>query len=130
MPPLTLDNLKAVCREFTGEIRQKVPAYSAVRIGGVRSYELARAGKEIPARVRNVEVRELEVTGVDLPDVEFNVTCSKGTYIRTLCADIGEKLGCGGHMKALRRTRIGAVTVDRAVTIERASVADLLPSLP
>jgi len=126
----TREQIQAVCGEFLGAIPQQIPAYSAVRIGGVRSYALARAGREIPPRTRNVEVRELEILRIDLPDVEFRVTCSKGTYVRTLCADIGRQLGCGGHLRQLRRIRIGSITVDRAVRLDGVSAGDILPCIP
>ncbi len=122
--------IEEICGQFVGDIEQRVPAYSAVRIGGRRSYELARSGKPIPSRSRRVSVHELKVLAYRHPEVDLKVACSKGTYVRTLCADIGESLGCGAHMKSLRRIRIGAVTIDRAVKLDEAGQKDLLSCLP
>lgn len=124
---LTLLQIERACVHFRGEIEQEVPAYSAVRIRGRRSYEWARAGIAIPRQKRRVTIHELKVTGVRLPDVELDVTCSKGTYIRTLCADLGTQLGCGGHMSQLRRVRAGPFSVDQAVKPEEAGPQHLLP---
>ncbi len=128
--PFPAGRIEQVCGRFVGDIEQRVPAYSAVRIGGRRSYELARSGKPIPPRSRQVSVRELKILAYRHPEVDLKISCSKGTYIRTLCADIGDKLGCGAHMKSLRRIRIGAVTIDRAVKLDEAGQKDILSCLP
>ncbi|MCM8794819.1 MAG: tRNA pseudouridine(55) synthase TruB [Candidatus Omnitrophica bacterium] len=124
------EEIRRAFEKFRGPITQQVPSFSAVRISGKRAYELARAGKEIPPRFRNVDIRELEILRFDPPEVEFRVTCSKGTYIRTLCADIGRELGCGGFLKELRRTRIGTISVDQAVRLDRLEPGRILSVLP
>jgi tRNA pseudouridine55 synthase len=103
---------------FRGEIQQVPPMYSAVKIDGMPLYRSARAGKTIARETRTVFIHELDVLDISGQDVMLRVVCSKGTYIRTLCADIGRALGVGGHLRALQRTRVGPLTLDRAVTID------------
>ena len=91
---------------FLGDYDQVPPMYSALKVGGKKLYELAREGKEVERKARRVRILALEIHGIRLPEVSFSVTCSSGTYIRTLCQDIGERLGCGGCMKSLLRTRV------------------------
>ncbi|MGD9892988.1 MAG: tRNA pseudouridine(55) synthase TruB [Dehalococcoidia bacterium] len=104
--------------EFLGTIEQHPPIYSAIKQGGVPLHRLARAGKAVAPPSRTVTIREVEVTEVDLPRVSFRVTCTKGTYIRSLAHDLGQRLGCGAHLIALRRTMTGGFTLCQAVTIE------------
>ena len=127
VPPLTRDQIEAVCSRFRGEIEQEVPAYSAVRIQGKRFYDLARAGKEVPHRVRRVTVRELKILELHLPEVDLEVTCSSGTYIRTLCADIGAALGCGGHLSRLCRMQVGPFSLRHSVKLEQIGPEHLKP---
>ncbi len=111
---------EAVCEaaySFVGEYDQIPPMYSALKVNGKKLYELARAGKTVERKPRRVQIVKLEILQVELPLVELRVTCSKGTYIRTLCQDIGEKLGCGGAMKSLKRTRVGQFSLESAVTL-------------
>lgn len=96
---------KAVC-SFVGGYDQIPPMYSALKVNGKKLYELARDGQEVERRPRRVTIREILITQLDLPRVHMEVTCSKGTYIRTLCHDIGQVLGCGGIMESLVRTRV------------------------
>ena len=103
---------------FRGEIQQVPPMYSAVKIDGVPLYRSARAGKTVPRETRTVFIHELDVLDVTGQDVGLRVVCSKGTYIRTLCADIGRVLGVGGHLRTLQRTRVGPLTLDGALTID------------
>ena len=124
---LSVHQIEAAFSSFRGEIEQQIPAYSAVRIQGRRSYELARAGIPVPVRTRRVTVRELKILKIQLPDVEFKVSCSKGTYIRTLCADVGAALGCGGHLAQLHRIAIGSFTIDQAVKLEEVEARHILP---
>ena len=91
--------------------------YSALKVDGKKLYELARAGKEVERKPRPVEIKELEILEMALPVVRFRVVCSKGTYIRTLCHDIGERLGCGGAMEALTRSRVGIFGVEDALRL-------------
>lgn len=102
---------------FQGVYHQVPPMYSALKVDGKKLYELARAGKEVERKARAVHIDEIEILEMALPVVKLRVACSKGTYIRTLCADIGEKLGCGGTMKSLKRTRVGNFTLEKAVTL-------------
>lgn len=111
------EEVRAVCMSFVGDYSQVPPMYSALKVNGRRLYELAREGKEVERKARPVVIRELEILELGLPVVKIRVLCSKGTYIRTLCADIGEKLGCGGTMQSLRRTRAGMFCLDQAFTL-------------
>ncbi len=121
--------LLGVLAEFRGEIEQVPPMYSALKRDGKPLYEYARAGVEVERKARHVHIHELELVGQDLPTVDdrfsFAVRCSKGTYVRTLAADIGERLGCGAHLAALRRTAIGAITLDRAHTLDELEKLDV-----
>ncbi len=104
---------------FQGEYHQIPPMYSALKVDGKKLYELARAGKEVERKAREVWIHEIEILEINLPVVKMRVACSKGTYIRTLCADIGTQLGCGGTMKSLQRTRVGNFTLEKAVTLSQ-----------
>ena len=110
--------IAAVLPRFTGPLDQIPPMYSAIKIGGRKLYELARTGKEVERKARQISIFSLELLAVEGCDATLRVHCSKGTYVRTLCHDIGAALGCGGCMAALRRVQAGAYTVDRAVTME------------
>ncbi|MBO5474248.1 MAG: tRNA pseudouridine(55) synthase TruB [Lachnospiraceae bacterium] len=104
-------------RSFVGSYDQIPPMYSALKVNGKKLYELAREGKEIERKPRTVRIEEIEILKLELPLVEFRVVCSKGTYIRTLCHDIGEKLGCGGAMRSLIRSRVGIFRQEDALTL-------------
>lgn len=97
---------------FVGDIDQIPPMYSAIKVGGKKLYELARAGREVERKPRRITVYEIEIKSISLPVVTMRVRCSKGTYIRTLCNDIGERLGCGGAMQHLTRTLVGRFGLD------------------
>ncbi len=117
---VTRAELEAVLPRFTGEIEQIPPMYSAIKIGGRKLYELARRGEEVERKPRPVTIYELEVVEQTAPDAfTLRIRCSKGTYVRTLCHDIGRALGCGGCMSALRRTMAAGFTLADAVTLER-----------
>ncbi|MBR1853754.1 MAG: tRNA pseudouridine(55) synthase TruB [Lachnospiraceae bacterium] len=109
--------VREAAESFVGAYDQVPPMYSALKVDGKKLYELARAGKEIERSARRVEIKELEILDLSLPVVKMRVVCSKGTYIRTLCADIGEKLGCGGAMQSLVRTRVGGFRLEDAITL-------------
>lgn len=111
---------ETIAGQFTGEIMQTPPAHSAIKVGGKRVYELARKGIEVKLESRRVVIKEFSVTRFQLPEVDFRVVCTTGTYIRSLANDLGVALGCGGYLSALRRTRIGEYTVEQAFTIEAA----------
>jgi tRNA pseudouridine55 synthase len=108
--------LREAALRFTGRLLQSPPAHSAVKIGGRRAYELARKGEEVTIKPKEVEIKVFELTGFRLPEVHFRVVCSKGTYIRSLAHDLGQALGCGAYLSALRRTRIGNYRVEDAVS--------------
>lgn len=112
------DEIRRVAETFTGNIEQIPPMVSAIKRGGKRLYKLARKGQEIEREPRPITVHALEIETIDLPFVGFTVRCSKGTYVRTLCADIGDALGCGAHLHNLRRTQSGEYRVDNAVTVD------------
>ena len=115
----TLQTLEAALEGFRGEIQQIPPMYSAVKVDGQRLYDLARKGKTVERKPRPVTIYELELLGQESEtDFRLRCVCSKGTYIRTLCHDIGQTLGCGGVMCALRRTMAAGFTLADAVTIE------------
>ena len=95
-----------VIESFKGTYDQIPPMYSALKVNGKKLYELAREGKEVERKARRITIHEIRILEISLPEVKLEVTCSKGTYIRTLCHDIGQKLGCGGCMKELLRTRV------------------------
>ena len=117
--------LEAVLPQFRGENFQVPPMYSALKVDGKKLYELARKGREVERQPRPITIHELEL-GEQLSgtDWELRVLCSKGTYIRTLCHDIGAALGCGGAMAALRRTKVAGFTIEQAVTLEQVQAAD------
>ncbi|HJH62417.1 MAG TPA: tRNA pseudouridine(55) synthase TruB [Firmicutes bacterium] len=111
--------LEEVLPRFRGEIQQIPPMYSAVKLGGQKLYELARKGRQVERPPRSVTIHALEVLGRDGEDYLLRVRCSKGTYVRTLCHDIGAALGCGGCMSSLRRTMAAGYTLDDAVGLEQ-----------
>ncbi len=118
----TLEELKAAAAKFIGRQLQTPPMYSAVKIGGKKLYELARKGIEVERKPREITVSRLDASEKD-GEFFLNIVCSKGTYVRTLCSDIGDSLGCGGVMSSLRRVRAGAFTIDEAVTIQEIAQA-------
>ena len=115
---VTKDDLLAILPRFSGRISQIPPMYSAVKIGGKKLYELARKGQEIERAPREITIHELELLGSGGSDHTLRVRCSKGTYIRTLCHDIGQMLGCGGCMAGLRRTRAGNFTLAQSMPLD------------
>ena len=109
------EDIKSLAAEFKGMITQTPPIFSAVKKQGKRLYEYARSGQEVDIKARQVEIISFEITSVRMPEVNFRVKCGKGTYIRSLVHDFGHKLGCGAHLSALRRTKIGEFLVDNAL---------------
>lgn len=114
---ITPELVMETAKKFTGSIEQEPPVYSAVKIDGKKAYEYARKKKEVKMRKRQVEIFEFEITGIDMPEVNFRVRCSKGTYIRSLANDFGKALGSGAYLSSLRRTAIGEYRVEHALTI-------------
>jgi len=111
---ITEEHIKANCAQFLGDIQQYPPAHSAVKVDGERLYEKARRGEEVELRPRNVTITEFEITRIELPEVDFRVVCSKGTYIRSLVNDFGKALNNGAYLSRLRRTRSGHFNVTDA----------------
>lgn len=116
---LTIHRIRSVFRRYEGTLLQQPPAYSALKHEGVPLYKLARAGKPVRKEPRTVHVSRMEILEFRLPDVRFAVTCSAGTYIRTLCADIGTDLGCGAHMRALHRKKSSGFSESEGLSMER-----------
>ena len=128
--------LELAAAAFVGEIAQVPPMFSAVKHSGVRLHVLARKNEEVPRAARRVQVHAIEITAFAPPDVTLRIACSKGTYIRTLAADLGERLGCGAMLASLRRVRSGSFGIDRAAPLEallqggEAEIAKRLLALP
>lgn len=118
---VTEEQIRETAASFLGDYEQIPPMYSAVKVNGKRLYELARQGKEVERKARRVHIYTCDIRDITLADNEFSmeVTCSKGTYIRTLCQDIGEKLGCGAAMASLVRTQVDRFQIEDALTLER-----------
>ncbi|GAB2847285.1 tRNA pseudouridine synthase B [Hymenobacter ruber] len=125
---LTNEQITAATAQFTGVIQQTPPIFSAVKIDGKRAYELARTGQEAEIKAKTVEIKTFEITRIALPEVDFRVVCSKGTYIRSLARDLGVALGCGAHLTRLVRTRIGEFRVEDAFTLD--AIQALRPPRP
>ena len=115
---VTGDILETVLERFRGEILQVPPMYSAIKVNGQKLYDLARKGREVERQPRPVTIHELTLLSMDADGIHLRVRCSKGTYIRTLCKDIGEALGCGGCMAALRRVQAGEYTIEKSVPLQ------------
>ncbi|MCH1408631.1 MAG: tRNA pseudouridine(55) synthase TruB [Verrucomicrobiales bacterium] len=118
VPDFTEEQIREAFDKFKGDFYQTPPMVSAIKKDGVPLYKLARQGKEVKRDPRFVHVFSYRIDGIELPVVEFTVKCSKGFYVRTYCHDIGQNLGCGAHMKSLRRTRSGKFDLERSVTFE------------
>ena len=125
---LTDEEITAATLPFLGLIEQTPPLFSAVKIDGERAYELARTGREAALKPKAVEITAFELTRIALPEVDFRVVCSKGTYIRSLARDLGEALGCGAHLTRLVRTRIGNYRVEDAFSLD--AIEALRPPRP
>ena len=120
---VTEEEVREAVESFVGEQMQVPPMYSALKVNGKKLYELAREGKTIERKPRPVVFYEIRIMDISLPLVRISVTCSKGTYIRTLCNDIGEKLGCGGAMEELLRTRSGNFTLEESLMLSQVEEA-------
>lgn len=136
VPALSEDQIRAAFEKFRGDFYQMPPMVSAIKHGGVPLYKLARQGKTVEREPRLVHVYRHSINRIALPDIDFSVLCSKGFYVRTYAHDIGEALGCGAHLKALRRTKSGRFLVDRAITVDeirnvpRAEIVSRMLTLP
>lgn len=116
---VSVSEVESVVMGFVGGYEQIPPMYSALKVNGKKLYELAREGREVERQPRHVDISYIRILEIDLPEVRFAVGCSKGTYIRTLCADIGEKLGCGAAMAALKRTRVGSFRIEDSIRLSK-----------
>lgn len=114
---ITNELIYKTTEQFIGEINQIPPIFSAIKMEGVRLYKLAREGKTAEIKSRNITIETFEITNIDLPKIQFRIVCSKGTYIRSLAYDFGKALNSGGHLSQLRRTKIGAFSVDDSVEV-------------
>lgn len=114
---VTQEQVKEAVYAFQGDYEQVPPMYSALKVNGKKLYELAREGREVERKARAVSIKEIEILQMQLPKVQIRVACSKGTYIRTLCDDIGKKLGCGAVMESLQRTRAGVFHIEDALPL-------------
>lgn len=123
------NDIKSIINSFIGEIPQVPPMYSAIKVQGKKLYELARKGIEIERQARNITIYYIDILKIKLPYVEFEVKCSKGTYIRSLCYDIGEKLGCGASMWELERVQSGSFTKGNSILLEELSESNFSQSL-
>ncbi|MBT7703939.1 MAG: tRNA pseudouridine(55) synthase TruB [Polaribacter sp.] len=115
---ITKEDILQNTQHFIGEIQQQPPIFSALKKDGKRLYEYAREGEHVEIPKRAITINEFKITNIDMPNVEFQVVCSKGTYIRSLAYDFGKALHSGGHLSALRRTKIGTFSVEKAKSIE------------
>jgi len=120
---ISVGNISKVINRFIGQIEQIPPMYSAIRINGRRLYELAREGKIVERKPRKVYIYSIDVIYIDKNKILFDVVCSKGTYVRTLCSDIGDALGCGGYMSFLIRKKTGIFEMDNSYTLEQIAEA-------
>ncbi len=116
--PPTEEQLRAALGSFVGQIEQVPPAYSALKLGGERAHDLARRGKDVPLAARTVRVDAIRLLGYAWPFADMEIDCGKGTYIRSIARDLGEKLGCGGLVETLRRTRVGPFTAEQGIGVE------------
>ena len=114
---ITKELIQETVLQFLGEIDQKPPVFSAIKKDGIRLYEHARAGETVEIASRKTTIHEFEITRIELPEIDFRVKCSKGTYIRSLAYDFGKALNSGAHLIALRRTKIGDYTIKNAIDI-------------
>lgn len=132
VPSIGLAELDRLTANFTGEQEQVPPMFSALKRDGVRLYRLARQGKEVPREPRRIRIETLTLEKRNETEIEFDVTCSRGAYVRTLAADMGAFLGCGAHLKALRRTACGHLSVAHAISLtqcEQLAKCEKLPTL-
>ncbi|OAM91173.1 tRNA pseudouridine(55) synthase TruB [Termitidicoccus mucosus] len=119
VPPLTEAQVLAAMKTFVGDQYQMPPMFSAIKIDGVPLYKSARKGEDIEREPRFIRISKFELERFASPEIDFVLRCSKGTYVRTVAHDLGQKIGCGAHLSSLRRTATGRFTIDQCVTIEQ-----------
>lgn len=110
---------RVIAEQFTGEIEQVPPIFSAIQVNGKRAYEHARKGEQVELKPRQIRINSIRIEDISMPDVRLRISCSKGTYIRAIARDLGVALGSGAHLTALRRTVVGDITLESATTIEQ-----------
>jgi tRNA pseudouridine55 synthase len=115
---ITAAQIMSIIPQFTGEIQQKPPIFSAIKQNGKPIYHAARAGEEVVVQARTVTIHEFEITAIQLPNIDFRISCSSGTYIRSIANDVGAALGVGGHLSSLRRTKIGEYSIIDAYSLD------------
>ncbi len=118
VPSLGDRELRVLEQRFSGQLQQTPPMFSALKRDGVRLYKLARQGKEVPRLPRTIQIDSIQLHQINCTEVGIDVTCSRGTYVRTLAADLGEALGCGAHLKSLRRIACGHLRIERAMSLD------------
>ena len=118
VPPLADGELRALEQQFSGELQQIPPMFSALKKDGMRLYKLARQGKEVPRQPRSIRIDSIRLQKINSAEIAMDVTCSRGTYVRTLAADLGQALGCGAYLKSLRRLACGHLTIEQAMSLE------------
>tara|TARA_R100000027_G_scaffold8954_1_gene6446 strand:- start:1253 stop:1978 length:726 start_codon:yes stop_codon:yes gene_type:complete len=126
VPPFTEEEMKELFDSFLGDQYQIPPMFSAKKIKGVPLYKLARKGQEVEREPRFVHIKSFDILNIDGPNVSFRIAVSKGTYVRTVAHDLGQKLGCGAHLTSLRRTAINDMSIERSVTLD--TLQDAPPS--
>jgi tRNA pseudouridine55 synthase len=132
---ISVEMIHAAAKTMTGEMDQQPPIFSAKKVDGKRAYDLARKGKEVTLQPKRIHIRTFEITAVDMPLVHFRITCSKGTYIRSVAHDFGKLLNSGGHLSALRREAIGefnlgdALTIPQMLAVIEGSDPDKIPTI-
>lgn len=119
VPPLTLEQLNEVAQQFIGDLLQPPPMVSAAKVGGVPLYKLARKGVEVERKPRLVHVYDLQFTSYQEPVAEFRIVCTKGTYVRSIVHELGQKIGCGAHLANLRRLQVGEFSVENALPLSK-----------
>lgn len=130
--PVNRDAIEIAIQQFRGKILQRPPAYSAIKLAGRRAYELARAGHQTQLESRPVQIHRIEISQYQWPLLDLSIDCGRGTYIRSIARDLGESLGVGGYLTQLRRTRVGALTIEQATPltgISRETVNKLLRAI-
>jgi tRNA pseudouridine55 synthase len=125
VPPFTEAEIVATMKTFIGDQYQTPPMFSAIKIDGVPLYKKARQGEEVEREPRFIRIASFDLTRFASPDIDFVVRCSKGTYVRTLAHDLGQKLGCGAHLSKLRRTATGKFTISQCLTMEEIEALSL-----
>ena len=130
VPVIGEQDLTDLAKRFTGELQQVPPMFSALKKDGVRLYQLARQGMEVPRESRSIRIETLRLRQISAAEIAFDVTCSRGTYVRTLAADIGQHLGCGAHLKSLRRTSCGHLAITEALALDDLERRDTAANVP